>query len=213
MLLLHTQIGTVLHHPGAIGAIGEFAAEDRQVVLRAGVLDAGQELAALAHEVQPPTDQIARGPHGRGVDIRLRQHASTRQDGDLVGVNPVVLGLAPVDGLHRQRVAEHERDAFGRADVGHPVPREHALDRHHQAVAVGRHDLEERRRGGRYIAVHQHLAGAVEDGDLHRLHVQINPAVVRVLSVVESRRSSSCATCAFALRQTTHSSRSRGRAV
>ena len=91
-----------------------------------------------------------------------------------MGVNPVVLGLATVDGFHRQRVAEHERDAFGRADVGHPVPREHALDRHHQSVAVGRDDLEERRRGRRHIAVQYHLAGHTHKGthiiDTHSDH-------------------------------------------
>src|SRR5882762_6799248 len=110
MLFCTLGSGKVLHHPVAIGAIGEFSPEDGQIVLRARVLDVGQELAAFAHEMQPPTDQIACGPHGRWVDVRLREHPSTQQDGDLVGVNPVVLGLATVDGFHRQRVAEHERD-------------------------------------------------------------------------------------------------------
>ena len=168
---------------------------------------------ALADQMQAPAEQIARRPHRRRIDVGLRQHPAAQQDGDLVGINPVVLGLAAVDGLHRQRVAEHERDAFGRADIGEPVPREHALGRHDQTVAVRRDDLEERRRRRRHVAVHEHLAGAVEDADVHRLHVQIDPAVIRVLPVVESHRSSSCATCALALRQPTHASRSRGRAV
>ena len=55
--LLHTRIGKVLHDSLAIGAIGELPPEDGQVVLRARVLDVGQELAALAHERQAPTDQ------------------------------------------------------------------------------------------------------------------------------------------------------------
>ena len=190
----------MLHDPGAIGAIGEFSPEDGQVVLRARVLDVGQELAPLAHEVQAPTDQITRGPHRRRIDVGLRQHAAPQQDGDLVGINLVVLRLAAVDGLHRQRVAEHERDALRRADIGQPVPREHALGRHDQILSVRRDHLEERRRRRRHVAVHEHLAGAVEDADVHRLHVQIDPAVVTVLSVVESHRSSSCAICALALR-------------
>ena len=70
--LLHTRIGKVLHYPVAIGAIGEFSPEHGQVVLRARVLDVGQELAAFAHEMQAPTDQIACGPHRRWVDVRLR---------------------------------------------------------------------------------------------------------------------------------------------
>jgi hypothetical protein len=46
--------------------------------------------------------------------------------------------------------------------------------------------------------VPEHLTRTVDDADVHRLHVQIDPAVIRVLSVVESHLSSSCATCAFA---------------
>ena len=39
----------------------------------------------------------------------------------------------------------------------------------------------------------EHLAGGVEDTDLHGLHVQIDPAIVTVLLIVESHRSSSYA--------------------
>src|SRR3989442_7133500 len=39
----------------------------------------------------------------------------------------------------------------------------------------------------------QHLAGRVEDADVHGLHVQIRSAIVTVLPVVESHRTSSCA--------------------
>jgi len=143
--------------------------------------------------VEPPAQQIACGPHGGRIHVRLRQHPSAQQHGDLVGINLVVLRLAAVNGLHRQRVAEHERDAFGRADIGQPVPREHALGRHDEIRAVRRDDLEERRRGRRHVAVHEHLARRVEDADVHGLHVQIDSAVVLVRSVVESHRSSSCA--------------------
>ena len=54
--LLHTRIGKVLHDSLAISAIGELPPEDGQVVLRARVLDVGQELATLAHEMQAPTE-------------------------------------------------------------------------------------------------------------------------------------------------------------
>jgi hypothetical protein len=41
-----------------------------------------------------------------------------------------------------------------------------------------------RRRG--YVAVHKHLASRIEDADVHRLHVEIDSAIVAVLAVVES---------------------------
>ena len=62
-------------------------------------------------------------------------------------VDLVVLGLATVDGFHGERVAEHERDGFSRADVRQPVPRKHALGRHDQVLAVRLDDLEEGGRG------------------------------------------------------------------
>src|SRR5437870_6275371 len=43
----------------------------------------------------------------------------------------------------------------------------------------------------------QHLAGGVENADVHGLHVEIDSAIVTVLAVVESHRSSSCAVARF----------------
>ena len=109
-------------------------------------------------------------------------------------VNLVVLGLPAVNRFHGQGVPQHEGDALGRAQVGQPVPGEHALGRDDEIGAVRRDRLEECGRGGGDVPVHEHLAGGVEDAEIHRLHVQIEPAVILVLVVVESHRSSSCAT-------------------
>ena len=70
---LHTRVGEMLHDPATIGLVGEFSPEHGPVILRARVLDVGQELTPFPHEVQAPTDQIARGPHRGGIDVRLRQ--------------------------------------------------------------------------------------------------------------------------------------------
>ncbi len=99
-----------------------------------------------------------------------------------------------MNGCHGQGVPEHERDVFGRTEIREPVPREHALGRDDEMGAVRRDRLEECGRGGGDVPVHEHLAGGVEDAEIHRLHVQIDPAVILVLVVVESHRSSSCAT-------------------
>jgi len=45
---------------------------------------------------------------------------------------------------------------------------------------------EERVRRRFDVAVQQHLAGGVEDADVHGLHVEIDSAIVPMLSVVES---------------------------
>jgi len=123
----------------------------------------------------------------------LRQESTAQQDGDLVRVEFVILGLAAVNGFHGQGMPEHERDVFGRTEIREPVPREHALGRDDEIGTVRRDRLEECGRGGGPVPVHEHLAGGVEDAHVHRLHMQIDPAVILVLVIVESHRSSSCA--------------------
>ena len=102
--------------------------------------------------------------------------------------------------LHRERVAQDEDEAFGGAQIREPVPRKHALGRHDQIVPVRRDDLEERLRRRFHIPVHQHLASGVENADVHGLHVEIDSAIVAMLTVVESHRLSSCADTRMSLR-------------
>jgi hypothetical protein len=109
-----------------------------------------------------------------------------------VGVDLVVLGLPPVDRLHRQRVAEDEGDAVGRAEIGEPVPGEHALDGDDEIVAVRGDRLQERLGRHLHVAVQEHLAGGVEQADVHSLHVEIDSAVGPMQSVVESHTLSAC---------------------
>ena len=52
------------------------------------------------------------------VDVGQREHAAAEQGGELAGVDLVVLGLAAVDGLHVQGVAEDEGDVLLFAQVG-----------------------------------------------------------------------------------------------
>ncbi len=83
--------------------------------------------------------------------------------------------------LHRQRVAQHEREVLCRAQIREPVPREHALGRHDEILLVRGDDLEECLRRRLHVAVHGHLAGGVEDADVHGLHVEIDSAIVAML--------------------------------
>ena len=91
-----------------------------------------------------------------------------------------------MDSLHGQRVPEHKGDAFGRTDIGEPVPREHAFRRDDQVVAVWRDRLTERVGLRFHFPVHERLAHGVEDAHAHGFHVEIDPAIVAMLTVVES---------------------------
>jgi hypothetical protein len=191
--LAHRGIGEVLEQAVAVGGVGDALAQGREVVLVDRVLDVSEELAALAHQVKAPAEQIAGRAHLGGVDVGLGEHAAAEQHGDLVGVDPVVLGLAAVDGLHGERVAEHEGDALGGAQIGEPVPGEGALGGDDEIVAVRRDEFEEHGRRRFHVAMDEHLALGPQDADVHRARVQIDPAVVAVLAGVESHGSSSCA--------------------
>ena len=141
--------------------------------------------ARLLHQVTAPAQQIAGGAHARRVDVGLRQHPAAHQPGDLVGVDLVVLGLAPVDGTHVQGMPEHEGNALAGTQVGHPVPGEHAFDRHHQILAEGLHGGQEGLRGALQVAREAHLAGCIQDAQVHLAGVQIDAAVVLVLTGIE----------------------------
>jgi hypothetical protein len=52
------------------------------------------------------TKLIARFPHAFGVEVGLRQHAAAKQDGNLVCVDLVDLGIAAVDGFPVEGVSE-----------------------------------------------------------------------------------------------------------
>ena len=62
------------------------------------------------------------------IDIGLRDHATPQQRGNLVSIDLVILGLAPVNRLHVERVTQNESNSLAGAQIGQPVPRENAFD-------------------------------------------------------------------------------------
>jgi hypothetical protein len=90
-------------------------------------------------------------------------------------------------------VAEDEGDVFPSAEIGQPVPGVDALDADDEAVPVGLDHFEEGAGVGRAVLVDEDFAVGVEDAEAHGSRVQVDPAPVAVLSVVESHGSSSCA--------------------
>ena len=60
-----------------------------------GVLDVGEELAALADEVEPPAQEIAGGSHLGRVDVGLGKHPAPEQAAILWASILSFLALAP----------------------------------------------------------------------------------------------------------------------
>jgi len=86
-----------------------------------------------------------------------------------------------VHGLHGEGMAKHEGDPFSGTHIGEPLPGEHAFGRHDEIVAVRGDGLQEHLGIRLDIPVQAHLTSGVEDTDVHRLHVEIDSAIVPML--------------------------------
>ena len=128
---------------GAVGGVGELLRRRGEVVLQERHLQVSQEFGAFADEVGAAAQEVTGGPHRLRIDVGLGERAAAEQAGQLPGVDGVGLGLAAVDRLEVQRVAQDEGDALGGAQVGEPVPGEQALAADDQAVAERRQHLQE----------------------------------------------------------------------
>ena len=113
-----------------------------------------------------------------GIGVGHREHLSAQKRGDLLAVDLVVLGLAAVDGLHVQGVAEDEGDVHLGAQIGDPVPAEHAFHRHRQVLRVGLDGGLEGFGAGGQVPVQKDGAAVVLDAEIHPACVKIDAAVV-----------------------------------
>ena len=82
-------------------------------------------------------------------------------------------------------MTEEERDSLLGAHIGDPVPGEDALDRHHDVPSIGVDRLQQMLAVSGQVAVEDHRPCLVDDTDVHAPCVQIDPAIVLVLSRVE----------------------------
>jgi hypothetical protein len=103
-----------------------------------------------------------------------------------VGVDLIGLGLAAVNGLHVQGVAQHEGDALIVTEVGEPVPSKQALAGDGEVVAERGDDAEEGVGAGGDGLLQDDGAGRVEDAQGQGSGVQIDPARESLLLVIES---------------------------
>jgi hypothetical protein len=156
-VFLDRRIGKALGEPRTLRFGLERLPSRGQMVLAVRLANMGQPLRPLAHQVQTAPQQVAGGTHGGRICIGLRQHAAPQEHGNLLGVETIVLGFAPVDGFHVLGVPQHTRQTFLDAQVGKPVPGKHALHGDHEILAIGSHGLEKNLGGRWHIPVEQDL--------------------------------------------------------
>jgi hypothetical protein len=93
------------------------------MILAVGMLDVCQELGPFAGQMHPAPEQVAGRPHGGRIDIGLREHTTAQQRRNFLGIDRVVFGLAPMDGLHGEGMTQHEGNPLLSTEISQPGPR------------------------------------------------------------------------------------------
>ncbi len=145
--------------------------------------------------LKSPAHEIAGCPHLPGIDICHGNQASSQQGSDLVGVDPVVLALAAVDGSHVQGMAQDKGNVLVVAEIGEPVPGEHAFRTDDNVFPERLNELEKACWPGSDIPVQLDVALSIQDADIHPVGVQVDSAVKFVLVGVESHEKASLVEC------------------
>jgi hypothetical protein len=121
--LVHSRLSKALGDSITVGLIGNLFADRRQLILAVGVLDVCQELGPLACQMHPAPEPVAGRPPGGRRDIGLRAHPTAPQHGNVVCIDRVVVGLAPMDGLHGEGMTEHAGNPLLGTEISQPSPR------------------------------------------------------------------------------------------
>jgi hypothetical protein len=164
--------------PAITGGVGGTLCATRRVVLLAlGMLDMRQELGAFVCQRHAATQERTGGAHLGGRDIRLRAHSATEPGGNLGGIEGVIVGLPPLDGLPGEGVSEAPREPCIGAEVGAPVPGEQTFDGDDETVSRWSNGCAKGFRMRRHGTVTPRRTSPVEDADGHGTGMQVDPAV------------------------------------
>ena len=180
-----------LDQPVPLGRVGHVFAEGGEGILAVRMLHVRQECCPRAYQRHPPPQEVPRRPHLRGIDVCLRECTPTEQPGNLVGIALVVLGLAAVDGLHREGMPEHEGHTFAGPEVGQPVPGKDTGDGDDEIGALRGNRLEQGLRAGFPVAVQHDVPVLVQDTNVHAAGVQVDATIRVMLCGVKSQELSS----------------------
>jgi hypothetical protein len=165
--LLDGEIRKALGDAGSVRLVGELLANLRQVILAVGLLDMSQSFGPFAPQMDPAPEEVSGGAPLGGIDRGLGQHPAAPQDSDFVRIDPIVVGLAPMDRRHGERMAQDKGNTLLRTEVGEPIPGEEAFDADHEVLTVGGNRLEKWSRCCPHIPVQKDFSVLIQDAEVH----------------------------------------------
>ena len=120
--LVHGRLGKPCGDPGAVRVVGDLLPTLRQVVRPGGLLHVGQECRTLTRQRPAVPEQSTGRPHRLGIDRGLGEQPTAPPHGDCWGIELVVCGVAPRDGVHLEGRPTHTGHACASAEVSQPRP-------------------------------------------------------------------------------------------
>jgi hypothetical protein len=96
-----------------------------------------------------------------------------------------------MDRFHIEGMAQDERDTLFLAEIGQPVPGEHAFGRYHNILTEGGDGGKKAFGIGIHVPVFPDLPFFVEDADIHFFRVQVDSTIKFVLFGVKLHKVSS----------------------
>ena len=83
-----------------------------------------------------------------------------------------------MNGFHVEGMTEDKFDAFLAAEIGKPVPGEHAFHADHQVVAERRYRPEKGFRRAGDVAMQKHIALRIQNAEKHLSGMKVDSAVM-----------------------------------
>jgi hypothetical protein len=201
---VHGRVGNAFSDAMTIGLVGDVLPDRRPVILAVGLLDMRQACSACAHQRRAAPEQVPGRPPRSWIDRRLGPHAAAQPCGNLVGIDRVVFGLAPMEGFHVEGMPQPAGNPRLSPEISPPRPGEEAFDGHHEAVTRGCHSLEKRVRSRCHVAVHEDFPVTVHETDGQAPGLEVDPAVKLVwVGVATHEVSSACVSGFSHCQQTT----------
>jgi hypothetical protein len=186
--------GQPLGDPVAVRCVGALLPQRGPVRRPVGLREGRQERRAGARQRHAAPGPSPGRPPRRGRDRGLGQPPAAPPHGEVLGIERVVWGFAPMDGRQSEGRPEHPGQTGARAESGQPLPGEEACDPDDQVLPGGGEGCEKGGWAGGPLPVPQDVPIPGHETEGHGTRVHVDAPRTWVLWGGESPEvSSSCA--------------------